>query len=140
MLGLVLTLPLTLGPLQVGPIEFSLHWMLFGLTLTTLGLQSTYMGILAQIFFDYSGDIAKRWLARFPYTRTVGISAGLFAIGVALGTVLIVSYIRHGLHLEIGTPVNYIGVTGVLFMIAGFTTFTFTLLLHATAAVVWRKP
>jgi hypothetical protein len=35
--------------------------------------------------------------------------------------------------------VNYVGVTGVLFMIAGFTTFTFTLLLHATAAVVWRK-
>ena len=32
-----------------------------------------------------------------------------------------------------------IGITGVLFMIAGFTTFTFTLLLHATAAVVWRK-
>jgi hypothetical protein len=35
--------------------------------------------------------------------------------------------------------VNYVGVTGVLFMIAGFTTFTFTLLLHATAAVAWRK-
>ena len=113
--------------------------MLFGLTLTTLGLQSTYMGILAQVFFDYSGDIAKRWLARFPYTRTVGLSAALFAVGVALGTVLIVSYIQSGLHLELGTPANYIGVTGVLFMIAGFTTFTFTLLLHATAAVVWRK-
>jgi glycosyltransferase involved in cell wall biosynthesis len=139
LLGLLLTLPLTLGPIEMGPVVFSLHWMLFGLTLATLGLQSTYMGILAQIFFDYSGDISRRWLARFPYTRTVGVSAALFAIGVALGTVLIVSYLQHGLRLEAGTPVNYVGVTGVLFMIAGFTTFTFTLLLHATAAVVWRK-
>jgi hypothetical protein len=140
LLGLALTLPLTLGPVAVGPVVFSLHWMLFGLTLATLGLQSAYMGILAQIFFDYSGDISKKWIARFPYTRTVGVSAGLFAIGVALGTTLIVSYVRHGLRLEIDSPVNYVGVTGVLFMIAGFTTFTFTLLLHATAAVVWRKP
>ena len=139
LLGLALTLPLTAGPVQVGPIEFSLHWMLFGLTLATLGMQSAYMGVLAQIFFDYSGDIGKRWLARFPYTRTVGISAGLFTVGAALGMSLIVSYVRHGLHLEVGSPVNYMGVTGVLFMIAGFTTFTFTLLLHATAAVVWRS-
>jgi glycosyltransferase involved in cell wall biosynthesis len=137
-LGLALTLPLTFGPVQIGPVVFSLHWMLFGLTLVTLGLQSTYMGILAQIFFDYSGDITKRWLTRVPYTRTVGLSAALFAAGVALDALLVVSYVHHGLRLEQG-PVNYIGVTGVLFMIAGFTTFTFTLLLHATAAVVWRK-
>lgn len=138
LLGLTLTLPLTLGPVEMGPVVFQLHWMLFGLTLTTLGLQSTYMGILAQIFFDYSGDIGTRWLARFPYTRSVGISAALFAMGVALGASMIASYVHHGLRLQEG-PVSYIGVTGVLFMIAGFTTFTFTLLLHATAAVVWRK-
>jgi len=139
LLGLALTLPLTLGPVQVGSIVFSLHWMLFGLTLTTLGLQSTYMGVLAQMCFDYSGDIGRKWLARFPYTRTVGISAGLFAVGVALGASLVVSYVRHGLRLEAVSPVNYVGVTGVLFMIAGFTTFTFTLLLHAMAAVLGKK-
>jgi len=139
LLGLVLTLPLTLGPVQVGSIVFSLHWMLFGLTLTTLGLQSTYMGVLAQMCFDYSGDIGRKWLARFPYTRTVGISAGLFAVGVALGASLVVSYVQHGLRLEAVSPVNYVGVTGVLFMIAGFTTFTFTLLLHAMAAVLGKK-
>jgi hypothetical protein len=139
LLGLALTLPLTLGPIEMGPVVFSLHWMLFGLTLATLGLQSTYMGILAQIFFDYSGDISKRWLARFPYTRTVGVSAALFAIGVGLGASLIASYLRHGLRLPVGSPVNHMGVTGVFLMIAGFTTFTFTLLLHATAAVAWRK-
>jgi glycosyltransferase involved in cell wall biosynthesis len=138
-LGLALTLPLTMGPVELGPLSFSLHWMLFGLTLATLGLQSTYMGILAQIFFDYSGEISKRWLRRIPYDRTVGLAVALFLVGVALGATMIVSYVRHGLRLPVESPVNYMGVTGVLFMIVGFTTFTFTLLLHATSAVVWRK-
>jgi glycosyltransferase involved in cell wall biosynthesis len=139
-LGFALTLPLSFGPLTLGPVVFSLHWMLFGLTLATLGLQCMFMGILAQIFFDYSGNITKKWFARFPYTRTVGLAAALFALGFVLGTVLIVYYVQHGLRLDTPSFANYLGVTGVLFMIAGFTTFTFTLLLHSTAAVVWRRP
>jgi glycosyltransferase involved in cell wall biosynthesis len=139
-LGFALTLPLSFGPLTLGPVVFSLHWMLFGLTLATLGLQCMFMGILAQIFFDYSGNITKKWFDRFPYTRTVGLAAALFALGFVLGSVLIVYYVQHGLSLDRPSFANYLGVTGVLFMIAGFTTFTFTLLLHSTAAVVWRRP
>jgi glycosyltransferase involved in cell wall biosynthesis len=139
-LGFALTLPLSLGPLTVGPIVFSFHWMLFGLTLATLGLQCIYMGILAQIFFDYSGDITRKWFSRFPYTRTVGIAAGLFLVGLVLGGALIAFYVRHAFALRMDTPLNYLGVTGLLLMIAGFTTFTFTLLLHSTAVAVWRKP
>jgi len=50
LLGLALLLPLSFGPISVGPITFSLHWMLLGLTVATLGLQSTYLGIIAQVF------------------------------------------------------------------------------------------
>ena len=35
--------------------------------------------------------------------------------------------------------VNYLGVTGLFLMIAGFVTFTFVLLLHSTAVAVWRR-
>jgi glycosyltransferase involved in cell wall biosynthesis len=139
-LGFALTIPLSLGPLTVGPIVFSLHWMLFGLTLATLGLQCVYMGILAQIFFDYDGDITKKWFARFPYTRSVGIAAALFVVGLALGGALIGYYVRHNFLLAAVSPLNHLGVMGLLLMIAGFTTFTFTLLLHATAVAVWRRP
>ena len=97
------------------------------------------MGILAQVFFDYSGDVTQRWFARFPYTRTVGIAAGL---------------VRHWRRADRrcwrplraprlpGRPtlaVNHLGVTGLLLMIAGFMTFTFTLLLHSTAVAVRRR-
>jgi glycosyl transferase family 2 len=138
-LGAALTLPLSLGPVRVGAVEFSLHWMLLGVTLATLGLQCIYMGILTQIFFDYSGEATKRWFARFQYTRTVLIAAGLFAVGLALTALLLVDYVSHQFVLIEGTKVNYLGVTGLLLMITGFMTFTFTLLLHSTSVVVWRK-
>src|SRR5580704_12249160 len=120
--GAALTFPLTFGPLTLGPVVFSLHWMLLGLTLATLGLQCAYLGILAQIFFDYSGETTKRWFARFPYTRTVLTAAGIFAAGLGLTGWLLVYYLTHGLRLDERANVNYLGVTGLLLTIAGFVT------------------
>jgi glycosyltransferase involved in cell wall biosynthesis len=137
--GAALTLPLSFGPLTVGPITFSLYWMLLGLTSATLGLQCIYMGILAQIFYDYSGETTRRWFSRFPYTRTVSIAAGLFTLGLACTGTLLAYYLEHHFMLAPEVTVNYLGVTGILLMIAGFMTFAFTLLLHATAVAVWRK-
>jgi glycosyltransferase involved in cell wall biosynthesis len=138
-LGFALTLPLSLGPVAVGPIVLSTLWMLLGLTLATLGLQCIYMGILAQVFFDYSGAVTKRWFDRFPYTRTVGLAALFFTIGLGLGGALIAYYVRHNYQLTADSMVVHLGVLGLLLMIAGFMTFTFTLLLHSTAVTVWRR-
>jgi glycosyltransferase involved in cell wall biosynthesis len=138
LVGLALIIPLSFGPVTIGPITFSLYWMLLGLTLGTLGLQCVYLGIIAQTFFDYSGAATKRWFSIFPYTRTVALAAGAFATGLAFTLALVASYVRHGLHLEAEAPVNYLGVTGLFLTIAGFVTFTFVLLLHSTAVAVWR--
>ena len=138
-LGLALVLPLSFGPVTLGPITFSLHWMLLGVTLATLGLQCIYMGVLAQVFFDYTGERTALWFRRFPYTRSVGIAAGLFLAGVSLAGVLIIYYIHNHFRLADGDALNHLGVTGLFLLIAGFMTFTFTLLLHSTAVVVWRR-
>jgi hypothetical protein len=138
-LGAALMLPLSFGPVTIGPVMFSLHWMLLGLTLATLGLQCIYLGIIAQVFFDYSGEVTKRWFARFPYTRTVLVAASVFAGGLLLTGWLVFYYVRHQFHLAPDVGVNHLGVTGLFLMIAGFVTFTFTLLLHSTAVVVWRR-
>ena len=130
-LGLLLTLPVSLGPVAVGPIVLSLHFMLLGLTFVTLGLQSMYMGILTQVFFDYSGSVTRQWLSRFPYTRTTLLSAALFLLGLSLSGFLLVHYVRVGYVLQANDAIAHLGVTGLLLMISGFTTFTFTLLLHA---------
>jgi glycosyltransferase involved in cell wall biosynthesis len=138
LLGLALLLPLSFGPISVGPITFSLHWMLLGLTVATLGLQSTYLGIIAQVFFDYSGEVTARWFARCPYSRTVAIAAATFSTGLIIDVAFLIYYMSHGFHLS-DTGSSYLAVTGLFLMIAGFVTFTFALLLHATAVVVWRK-
>jgi glycosyltransferase involved in cell wall biosynthesis len=138
-LGLLLLLPLSLGPLTIGPIDFQLHWMLLGLTLATLGLQSVYMGIIVQVFFDYSGAATRLWFARFPYTRTVFISAAAFAVGLGLNLWMGVYYLGNQFRLTNGLALNHLAVTGLFLMIAGFVTFSFLLLLHSTAVAVWRR-
>ncbi|MFI5283310.1 MAG: glycosyltransferase family 2 protein [Candidatus Dormibacterales bacterium] len=132
-IGLVLTLPLSFGPITVGPIHFSLYWMLLGMTLTTLGLQSFYMGCLAQVLHDYSGAARRRWLRIFPYTRTVLASAAAFAAGLVLTAALAVDYVRSGLSLNGADRIPYLGALGLLLLVASFMTFTFVLLIQAAA-------
>jgi glycosyltransferase involved in cell wall biosynthesis len=133
-LGLLITLPLTFGPLTIGPLTLSLYWMLLGVTLSLLGLQSFYLGCLAQVIHDYTGAARRRWLDAFPYTRTTLLSGALFFLGVILCSFLVAEYVRFGLALPEGVPLsNHPAVTGLLCMVAGFMTFTFTLLLHAVA-------
>ncbi len=76
LLGLVCTLPLSGGPITIGHFSFSLYWMLVGVTATVVGLQSFFLGIVAQVLFDYQGRARRRWLALFPYTRSV-VAAGV---------------------------------------------------------------
>jgi glycosyltransferase involved in cell wall biosynthesis len=137
-LGALLTLPLSFDELTVGPITFSLHWMLLGMCMAVLGLQCVYMGILSQVFFDYSGAASAKWFARFPYTRTVALSALLFTVGISLGGALTYAYVRNGFRLTHGVAINHLGVLGLLLGMVGFMTFTFTLLLHAIPLAVKR--
>jgi glycosyltransferase involved in cell wall biosynthesis len=138
-LGLLLTLPLSFGSITVGAITLQLHWMLLGVSLVILGLQCVYMGILSQVFFDYSGAVTAKWFLRFPYTRTVTISGALFAAGIGLASSLALAYLRNGLRLREHASVNNLGVLGLVLLIVGFMTFTFTLMLHSTAVAVRRR-
>ena len=134
-LGLVLTLPLSGGPITIGPITFSLYWMLAGLTLAVLGLQNFYLGCLAQVLHDYTGRSRRRWQGIFPYDRTVGLSALGFVAGVGLVVPLVVDYAQSGLTFSGLHTVHYLAVTGIMLMILSFTTFTFTLMLNAATLV-----
>jgi glycosyltransferase involved in cell wall biosynthesis len=134
LLGLLLTLPMSLGPVSIGPVTFSIYTMLIGVTLAALGVQSIFFGLLAHVFLDYEGGRAQRWRQMFSYTRTVIISGAIFFVGVLLVGVLVVSFISRGFSLaDPALTVNHLGVVGLLLMIIGFSTFCFTLLLHATA-------
>ena len=139
--GSLLALPLSFGPITLGPVQLSLHWMLLGMSLALLGLQCIYMGILSKVFFDYTGDETAKWFRRFSYTRAVVLSGVVFSIGFVCAALLLRMYFQMGLRLPEAEndPMNYLGFTGLMLMSAGFMSFTFTLILHATAVAVRKR-
>jgi len=113
--------------------------MLLGLTLSVLGLHGFYLGSLARVFFDYGGDLTRRWLRAFSYTRSVLVSATAVVGGLLLCIPLVHQYFVLGFRLpQNDLPVNHLAVTGLLFIILGSMNFTFTLALHAAVANVRR--
>jgi glycosyltransferase involved in cell wall biosynthesis len=134
LMGLLLTLPMSFGEVSVGPVTFSIYTMLIGVTLAALGVQSIFFGLLAHVFLDYSENRALRWRQMFAYTRTVIASGVIFLLGATLVGVLVADFVSRGFSLaDPSSAVTHLGVVGLLLTIIGFSTFCFTLLIHATA-------
>ncbi len=132
-IGLLLSLPLSFGSIEIGGVTFGLYWMLVGVTLAIIGLQSFFFGCLAQVLCDYSGAARDRWTRVFPYTRSVLFGLGISAIGLGLEATLLWWYLSHGGRLPVASSaLDHLAVSGLLFMIVGFSLFCFTLLLYAT--------
>ncbi len=125
--GFLLTTSLLRGPYLIGPVALNLYWMLLGLTLTTVGYSALQLALLAKVYHDFDPGVTQRILKIFTYNR--GTLAGILAmlVGFFLGFGLIYNWISHGLRLN---EISHLGVFGLLLIIFGFQTFTFTLLLH----------
>lgn len=131
--GLLLTLPLSFGPIRIGPVTLDLIAMFIGVVLSVIGLQSIYFGCLAHVFLDYTDRNRERLRRLFDYTKAVSVSAVLFLVGLTLDAVFVVYYVQNSFLLpDSGAPINHLAITGLLLMATGFSTFCFTLLLHAT--------
>jgi glycosyltransferase involved in cell wall biosynthesis len=141
-LGLLLTLLLSFGDVDLGPITLSLNSQFLGVAVLTVGGQAFFLGCIAQVLFDYTGRHRARWLRIFPYTRTVLIAFGLVLLGIAFAIPLVVSYLANDLALQSADTVqNHLAVTGLAAVIAGAQLFVFTLLLHgAVVATTHRRP
>jgi glycosyltransferase involved in cell wall biosynthesis len=139
-LGLLITLPLSTGPITLGPIKLSLYWMLFGAMLAVTGLQAFLLGCIAQVFFDYRARARRRWLKIFSYTRSVVVATVVGVIGLACTVPLLVYYFSHHEHLTLHPSIQYrLGVTGLMLVAIGFSLFTSTIVLHAAAIATRRS-
>jgi glycosyltransferase involved in cell wall biosynthesis len=139
-IGLLIAVPLSVAPITIGPIRFSLYWMLFGTTLAIAGLQAFLLGCIAQVFFDYRGRARRRWLRLFSYTRSVIASAVVGATGLAFTVPLIAYYLSHHENLTVqASTQDRLGVLGLMLIVIGFSLFTFTLVLHAATIATRRS-
>ena len=138
-LGLLLTLPLSVGPITIGQVTLNLYTMFMGLVLSVIGLQGIYFGCLAHVFLDYTDRNRERLRRFFDYTKAVLSSAVVFIVGFGLDVVFVINYVRHSFSLPgPEAPLNHLAIIGLLLMAIGFSTFCFTLLLHATRVGVLR--
>jgi hypothetical protein len=126
-LGLIFTTCLVGGQYSIGSIFFNLHWMLLGLTITTLGYSAIQLGVISRVYNNFEHAVIETLKRLITYDRGVLVSFVLFIIGLLLNINLAVQYIRGGLRLP---HIYYPGVYGLLLMILGFQTFTFTLILQ----------
>lgn len=133
--GLLLTVPLAAGPLTVAGVTFTTTTMIFGLVVTTLGVFSYQLGLLARAIYDRRGMTTARLLRRYRYTRTVGTAMAGGALGALATLPLIVRYATNDFTLTEGDlRVAHVAIAGLTLGIVCFATFAFTLLLHAVAA------
>jgi glycosyltransferase involved in cell wall biosynthesis len=139
LIGLACSLPLSAGPITIGHLRFSLYWMLVGVMAAVVGLQSFFLGVVAQVLLDFQGRARRRWLALFPYTRSVVVAGVIVASGIACVVPLIVYYIGHHERLSLTASLqDGLAVTGLLLVVIGASLFTFTLVLHG-AAITSRR-
>jgi glycosyltransferase involved in cell wall biosynthesis len=135
LIGLLIALPLGLGPLTIGDVNLSLNTMFLGSTMAIFGLQCYFLGGLAQGLYDPAGNMRRKWAQKFPYTRTVAIAGVIFVLGLGLCLNFVSAYAGAGYTLfDNMVGINHSGVIGLLAVILSFVTFVSTLLLHAIAA------
>jgi hypothetical protein len=127
LLGLLLTVSLIAGPYRVFSIGLDLHSMLLGMTVTTLGYSAVQFATLAQVFYNFDPKRRRRLAAWLTYNRGVTAAGLLAGVGFLLNLVLFVHWLRVGMLLQ---EISHPALFGLLLLILGFQTFTFTLLFH----------
>jgi glycosyltransferase involved in cell wall biosynthesis len=131
-IGLLLSLALARGPIMIGQIGFSLHWMLLGVTCATLGYSCIQIGLLARVMHGLRPGFVDRVRNLLTYDRGMLISGGLLLVGVMLLGTLVYRYVKHGLRLD---SISHPAILGLLLIILGFQTFCFALLMEMAQRV-----
>ena len=138
-IGLLLTVPLTFGDLDLGFVTLSLNTQFLGAAVLAIGTQAFFMGCIAQVLFDYTGRDTRRWSRLFPYTRSVLIAFFLILGGILATVPLIVTFSDSGFLLERANTIpNHLAVTGLAAVITGAQLFGFTLVLLGTIIATTR--
>lgn len=126
-IGMILSLGLAAGPVMIGNIGFSLYWMLFGVTCTTLGYSLIQIGVLARVMHRLRPRFVQVAQKLVTYNRGMIAASVSVGFGVMLLGTLVYRYLNHGLRLE---AISHPAILGLLLIILGFQTFCFTLLME----------
>jgi glycosyltransferase involved in cell wall biosynthesis len=133
LVGLALSLPLSFGPIRIAGIGFNLYTMLFGVTCVTLGYSLIQVGILARIMHGLRSGIAGAVRRSLTYDRGMIAAGAMLLAGLVLVAGFIMNWAAQEWRLvDLSNP----AVLGLMLIILGFQTFSFTLLLEMAQRVI----
>jgi len=139
-LGLMFLIPLSFGPLALGPVNLSLNTMLLAMVMATFGLSMVFSGFITRVLFDYSDKLQARIEAALPFNRTlVGCLIAALA-GLLIMLPLVRSYFANHFTLEEGSIQTHWAIMGLWLVGAAFQTFIFAAMIRALGAVLPRRP
>lgn len=132
LIGFVGTALLYNGPITIASIGFSLHWMLFFLLIFLVGVQFSFMGILAKGLYDVEMQRSMKWKKFFIIDYALLISIIFVISGLISIFPLVHYYIKMNFRLT-GTIdiMSYHAVGGLGFILLSIIYFTSTLLFNA---------
>jgi hypothetical protein len=120
------------GPVTLGGIGFSIHWMFLFVICALAGWQCLYMGWLAKAIYDPERNRVRGWLRFFGYNRGVLASLVLMLLGIAAAGGLALEYVRDGFRLPpVMGSVSFRAVAGLGLLFLGFMHFGFMLVFNA---------
>jgi hypothetical protein len=125
--GAVIAGALMRGPVTIGGVGLSLHWLLFGMTCVTLGYSSIQIGVLARVMHGLRPESLKGLRRVLTYDRGMLLSGICVLLGMVLLTILVYHYLNFRFRL---IEISHAAIFGLLLIIVGFQTFCFTLLLE----------
>ncbi len=105
--------------------QFSIHWMLLGMTLTVGGYSAIQMAILSRIFYNFIPGKSAWYTKWFTYNRGVAASAVLALAGLAILVRFSERYVQQHLTLSHASEP---AITALYLLLLSFQTFTFTLM------------
>jgi len=126
-MGLLIIL-LVIGGMHVTALaRFNIAWLTASLMLLTVGYSAWQLSVLADVYYGFDSDFRERFKKKLTYNRGVLTGFALMLVGAVLLISFFVFYVMNGFAL---TKVHFTPLFGVMFMVFGFQTFTFTLLMR----------
>ncbi|MDF1761463.1 MAG: glycosyltransferase [Coxiellaceae bacterium] len=127
LLGLLVTVLSSLGSVSIGPIGFNLYMLLFGMASTIFGYSLFQVGVISRNLHGLRKGIERKIIRKLSYNRGMSIAAVLVLCGFFIDVKFISHYVSNGFSLS---SISRSAVLGLLMIILGAQTFSFTLLLE----------
>jgi len=126
-MGLIITILVIAGILIPTLARFNISWLTVSLMLLTVGYSAWQLSVLADVYYGFDIGLRESFRKKLTYNRGVLTGFMLMLVGVVILIAFMVFYVMNGFAL---TRVHFTPLFGVMFMVLGFQTFTFTLLMR----------